>query len=64
MALGVFVLAMAVFLMVEGSIFGSEDYWCSNPVEYGGNVHNIHHIHACVDVGKSREILEEDLSDR
>ena len=62
MALGVFVWAVAVLLMVEGSIFGSEDYWCSNPVGYGGNVHNTRHIRECVDVGKSREILEEDLS--
>ena len=60
-ALGVFVWATAV-LMVEGSIFGSEDYWCSSPVGYGGNFRNTRHIHACVDVGKSREILEEDLS--
>lgn len=28
--------------------FGGEDYWYSNPVGYGGNVHNTHHIHACM----------------
>ena len=43
--------------------FGGEDYWCSSPVGWGGDVHDTRHIRECVDVGKSREVLEEDLSD-
>ena len=37
--------------------FGSGDCWCSSPVGCGGNIHDTRHIRACVDVGKSREIL-------
>jgi uncharacterized membrane protein YjjP (DUF1212 family) len=49
-ALGVFVLAIAVFLMVEGSILGARTTGVATLL---GMVD---------DVGKSREILEEDLS--
>ena len=42
--------------------FGREDYWYSNPVGDGGNVHNTYHIHAYIDFGKSREILEGNLN--
>ena len=45
-----------------GKHFGREDYWYSNPVGDGRNVHNTYHIHACIDVEKSQEILEGDLN--
>ena len=42
--------------------FGREDYWYSNPVGDCRNVRNTYHIHACVDVEKSREILKGNLN--
>jgi len=46
----------------RGKYFGREDYWYSNPVWNGRNVHNTYHIHACIDVGKSQENLKGNLN--
>ena len=68
--LAIYVDSIGSFCVGDGGLldsgmrrFGGEDYWCSSPVGCGGDVHDTRHIHACVDVGKSREVLEEDLSD-
>jgi len=63
MALGVFVWAMRSSWWWKGGVLGARTSWCSSPVGCGGDVHDTRHIRACVDVGKSREVLEEDLGD-
>ena len=39
---------------------GREDYWYSNPIGDGRNVHNNYHIHACIDVTEIQEIFDID----
>lgn len=61
-SVGGFCMGDSSLLDGRGKYFGREDYWYSNPVGDGRNVRNTYHVHACVDVGKSREILKGNLN--
>ena len=59
-SVGGFCMGDSSLLDGRGKYFGREDYWYSNPVGDGRNVHNNYHIHAYIDVTEIQEIFDID----